>query len=41
MIKDKELIKEKFGHDIQVLYLGDDDMTDAKLKELNKKFYNS
>ena len=39
--KNKELIKEKFGHDIQVLYLGDDDMTDTKLKELNKKFYNS
>lgn len=40
-VRNQETCKEKFGDDIQVLYLGDDDMTEAKLKELNKKFVNS
>lgn len=39
--RNQETCKEKFGEDVQVLYLGDDDMTEAKLIELNKEFVNS
>ena len=40
-VRNQETCREKFGNDVQVLYLGDDTMTEAKLIELNKKFNQS
>lgn len=37
----QELCKEKFGENIEVLFLGEDDMTKERLKELNKNFNKS
>lgn len=39
--RNQEYCKEKFGDDVEVLYLGQDGMTNEKLKTLNKKFINS
>ena len=37
----QELCKEKFGEDVQVLFLGEDDMTNERLKELTKNPNNT
>lgn len=37
----QKICKEKFGDNIEVVFLGSDDMTQEKLKELNRKFNNS
>lgn len=39
-IKNKERCKEiSKNSNVQILYMGDDDMTDQKLLELNNRFY--
>lgn len=37
----RDLLKEKFGDNFKVLYLGEDNMTKEKLIELNKNFNKS
>lgn len=37
----QELCKEKFGDDIEIVFLGDDHMTELELIKLNGKFNHS
>lgn len=40
-LENRRKCKEKFGDNIEIMYLGDDEMTDEELKRRNKEFCNS